>query len=183
LFTKLSRIGRKIVWQSRLLALGAKSSLVLSTSAPAIAGRQKPGTVMAKLKGESEGLDLRSEHADPRAIEDDPIDEAPDDQGEIIATAATIAVVAIGAAVFEAALLPGLALGVVAALAPRVLPNLGSAMAPMFRSSVRGAYRLGQRTREMVAEAQEHVNDIVAEANAEDRSKFAATAKQAAPAA
>jgi hypothetical protein len=112
--------------------------------------------------------------------ESDPVDEAPDDQGEIVATAATIAVVAIGAAVFEAALLPGLALGVVATLAPRVLPNIGSAMAPLFRSSVRGAYRLGQRTREAVAEAQEHVSDIVAEANAEDRAKGAKPAAQAA---
>ena len=138
---------------------------------------------MTKSKGEHEHPGLNPEHVDARAFEDDPIDEAPDDQGEIIATAATVAVVAIGAAVFEAALLPGLALGVVAALAPRVLPNLGSAMAPMFRSSVRGAYRLGQRTREMVAEAQEHVNDIVAEANAEDRSKVAEASKTPAPAA
>ena len=129
------------------------------------------------------------EREDANAVGGDAIDEAPDDQGdeapddqdEFIATAATIAVVAVGAAVFEAALLPGLALGAVAALAPRVLPNLGTAMEPMFRSSVRGVYRVGQRTREMVAEAHEHVNDIVAEADAEDRSK-AATAKATAPA-
>ncbi len=114
------------------------------------------------------GADAHSAHIDA-----DPIDEAPEDSGEIVATAATIAVVAIGAAVFEAALLPGLALGVVATLAPRVLPNVGAGLAPMFRSTVRGAYRLGQRTREMVAEAQEHVNDIVAEANAEDRANTA----------
>jgi hypothetical protein len=132
---------------------------------------------MAKLKTEGERLAAHSENEDALGL--DPIDEAPDDQGEIIA----IAVVAVGAAVFEAALLPGLALGVVAALAPRVLPNIGSAMAPMFRSSVRGAYRLGQRTREMVAEAQENVNDIVAEANAEDRSKVATDAKATDPAA
>lgn len=114
-------------------------------------------------------------------LDADPIDEAPDDSGEIVTTAATIAVVAVGAAIFEAALLPGLALGVVAALAPRVLPNVGSGLAPMFRSTVRGAYRLGQRTREMVVEAQEHVNAIVAEANAEDRAK--ATANKPATAA
>jgi hypothetical protein len=63
-----------------------------------------------------------------------------------------------------------------------VMPNIGSAMAPMFRSTVRGAYRLGQRTREMVAEAQEHVNDIVAETNAEDRSKASVPAKADEPA-
>jgi len=112
--------------------------------------------------------------------EADPIDEAPDDSGEIVTTAVTIGVVAVGAVLFEAALLPGLALGVVAALAPRVMPNIGASLAPMFRSSVRGAYKLTQRTREMVAEAQEHVHDIVAEANAEERAK---TAEPKAPAA
>jgi hypothetical protein len=114
-------------------------------------------------------------------VEHSPIEESPNDEGEIIATAAAIAVVAVGAAVFEAALLPGLALGVVAALAPRVLPNIGTAMAPMFRSSVRGVYRLGRRTREMVAEAQEHVGDIVAEADAEHRSKADASTMESAP--
>jgi hypothetical protein len=114
-------------------------------------------------------------------VDADPIDEAPEDSGEIITTAATIAVVAVGAAVFEAALLPGLALGVVAALAPRVMPNIGGAMAPMFRSTVRGAFRLGQRTREMVAEAHEHVNDIVAETNAEGRARGGAPKAAAAP--
>jgi len=132
---------------------------------------------MGKSKNENEALDMRFGHEDANAVGGDPIDEAPDDQGEIIATAATVAVVAVGAAVFEAALLPGIALGVVAALAPRVFPNVGAAMAPMLRSSVRGAYRFGQRTREMVAEAHEQVNDIVAEANAEDRSKVAPAAK------
>jgi hypothetical protein len=129
---------------------------------------------MTKSRIEGEEFDSHSTQKGARLGEDDPIDEFQDDEGEIVATAATIAVVAVGAAVFEAGLLPGLALGVVAALAPRVLPNIGTALAPMFRSSVRGVYRFGQRTREMVAEAQEHVSDIVAEANAEDRSKATA---------
>lgn len=120
------------------------------------------------------------EPSDANFDESDPIDEAPDDQGEILATAATIAVVAVGAAVFEAALLPGIALGVAATLAPRVLPSIGAAIAPALRSSVRGVYKLGQRTREAVAEAQEHVSDIVAEADAEERSR---NSKSAAPAA
>ena len=137
---------------------------------------------MGKSVNENEALGMRFGHEDANAVGGDPIDEAPDDQAEIIATAATVAVVAVGAAVFEAALLPGIALGVIAALAPRVLPNLGTAMAPLLRSSVLSAYRFGQRTREMVAEAQEHVNDIVAEANAEDRSKVASGAKVTEPA-
>ena len=132
-----------------------------------------------KIEREEHMLHAAREASDAGFDESDPIDEAPDDQGEIIATAATIAVVAVGAVIFEAALLPGIALGVAATLAPRVLPSIGAAMAPMFRSTVRGAYKLGQRTREAVAEAQEHVNDIVAEANAEDRAKATKVASAA----
>ena len=94
---------------------------------------------MAKSKIGNEEFDdyaLRG-HSHLGGDEPDPIEEAPDDQGEIVATAATIAVVAVGAAVFEAALLPGLALGVVAALAPRVMPNIGAAMARRSREVAR----------------------------------------------
>ena len=38
----------------------------------------------------------------------------------------------------------------------------------MFKSTVRGVYKFGQRTREMVAEAKEQVHDIVSEVHAED---------------
>ena len=138
------------------------------------------GPLMSSSKIESNEHRPHAAHDEPSLIDPDPIDEAPDDQGEIIATAASIAVVAVGAAVFEAALLPGIALGVVATLAPRALPSIGAVLGPMVRSSVRGVYRLGQRTREMVAEAQEHVSDIVAEADAEERSR---AAKSTAPAA
>jgi hypothetical protein len=46
------------------------------------------------------------------------------------------------------------------------LPQIGAALNPLFRSTVRGGYKIGEKTREMVAEAQEQVHDIVAEANA-----------------
>lgn len=81
--------------------------------------------------------------------------------------AATIGVVAVGAALWEVALLPGIALGAAAVLAPKYMPKMGAAVAPMFRSSVRGVYKFGQKTREMMAEAKEQVNDIVAEVHAE----------------
>jgi Protein of unknown function (DUF5132) len=86
--------------------------------------------------------------------------------GELVATVATVAVVGIGAAVFEAALLPGLVLGVAAMSVPRFFPQIGSALHPLFRSTVRGAYQIGHKTREMVAEAQEQVQDIIAEVDA-----------------
>ena len=89
------------------------------------------------------------------------------DHSDVVATVATVAVVGIGAAAFEAALLPGIVLGVAAMWLPQYFPKMGEALNPLFRSTVRGAYKLGQKTREMVAEAQEQVHDIVAEVHAE----------------
>jgi hypothetical protein len=86
---------------------------------------------------------------------------------EAVTVAATVGVVAVGAAIFEVALIPGIALGVAAMLAPKYVPKVGAALTPMFRSSVRGAYKLGQKTREMRAEAKEQMHDIVAEVHAE----------------
>jgi hypothetical protein len=106
---------------------------------------------------------------------------AQQDRDDAIATAATVGVVAVGAIIFEAALLPGLILGVAAALAPKYLPKVGSALNPLFRSSVRGAYRFGQKSREAFAEAQEHMHDIAAEVNAADEAKTKAKAAAGAP--
>ena len=96
-----------------------------------------------------------------------PSQEAHDDGGLNNAVAA-VAVVAVGAAVFEAALLPGIALGVAAVAAPKYLPKLAGALNPLFKSTVRGTYKLAQKSKEMFAEAHEQVNDIVAEVKAEN---------------
>jgi hypothetical protein len=85
-------------------------------------------------------------------------------------TVATVAVVAVGAFVFEAALIPGIALGVAAMLVPRFLPQIGSALDPLVKSTVRGAYRVGQKGHEMIAGAEGHVDNLVAE----DEAKAAA---------
>ena len=61
----------------------------------------------------------------------------------------------------------------------KYLPRMRSALHPLFRSTVRGVYKVGQKTREMVAEAQEHVHDIVAEVNAEEDMKNGAPKKSA----
>ncbi len=102
--------------------------------------------------------------------------EAASENGtsEAMTIAATVGVVAVGAALIEVALIPGIALGVAAMLAPKYVPKLGSAVTPMFRSSVRGLYKFGQKSREMMAEAKEQVSDIVAEVHAEgDKPKAA----------
>src|SRR6201997_1615060 len=96
--------------------------------------------------------------------------------GGLNKTVATVAVVAVGAALFETALLPGLALGVAAVAAPKYLPKLGAALNPLFKSTVRGTYKLAQKSKEMFAEAHEQVNDTLAEVKAEGE----AAAKQAA---
>ena len=104
--------------------------------------------------------------ADAAATNDD--HEASPLANEAVTVAATVGVVAVGVALFEVALLPGMAIGVAAMLAPRYVPKMGAALTPMFKSTVRGVYKFGQRTREMVAEAKEQVHDIVSEVHAED---------------
>jgi hypothetical protein len=96
---------------------------------------------------------------------------------ELMSTAATVGVVAIGALIFEAALLPGMVLGVCAMLAPKALPKVGTALNPLFKSAVRGAYQFSERAKEMAAEMQEQVHDIVAEV----KSEADAQPKRAAP--
>jgi BON domain len=81
----------------------------------------------------------------------EPADHSGEDRGDLLGTAATVAVVGVGAAAFEAALLPGIVLGAAAAWLPRYFPSIGEALDPLFRSTVRGAYKLGQKTREMTA--------------------------------
>jgi hypothetical protein len=110
-------------------------------------------------------FDRSAKHVDVREME--AVEPDTEDRRDLVATVATVAVVGIGAAALEAALLPGLVLGVAATCAPRFFPQIGSTLHPLFKSTVRGAYRIGQKTREMVAEAQEQVQDIVAEVNAE----------------
>ena len=106
----------------------------------------------------------------PGAPADEP-EEVEGSNDEVLATAATLGVVAVGALVFEAALIPGMILGVAAMLAPKALPKIGTALNPLFKSTVRGAFRLSQKAREVAAEMQEQVHDIVAEVKAEGDTK------------
>jgi hypothetical protein len=97
-----------------------------------------------------------------------PEEQHEQEEGGINKTVATVVVVAAGAAIFEAALLPGIVLGVAAMAAPKYLPKLANALGPVFKSTVRGTFKLAQKSKEAFAEAQEHVNDIVAEVRAEE---------------
>ena len=120
---------------------------------------------MRTPKHEGNGSLETSEHVQAPETED--IAPASEDRSDMVATVATVAVVGIAAAAFEAALRPGIVLGVAAVAAPKYVPKLGAALNPLFRSAVRGTYKIGQKTKEMLAEAHEQVNDIVAEVHAE----------------
>jgi len=98
-----------------------------------------------------------------------------------ITTAATVGVVGVAAVIFEAALIPGMIIGVAAALAPTYMPRLGAALNPLFRSTVRGAYKMGRKTREAMSEAREQMNDIVAEVHAEGTGTVEAPAAEEKP--
>jgi hypothetical protein len=66
-------------------------------------------------------------------------------------TAATVVVVAAGAAPFEVALLPGLAIGVAAIASPKHVARLGGAIARIFRSTVRATYKLAKTPKQAFA--------------------------------
>ena len=80
---------------------------------------------------------------------------------------ATVALVGLGAALIEVELVPGILLGVAAMLAPDIMPKLGRILRPMVKETVRAGYTLAEKTREVVAEAGEHIDDIVAEVRSE----------------
>ena len=98
---------------------------------------------------------------------------------DFVAKAVTVGVVAVGVAIVESALLPGVVLGAAAVLAPKYFPKLGRRLQPLFNSTVRGAYKLGRKARFAVGEIQERVTDIAAEVKAEESAE---AAEPAAPA-
>jgi hypothetical protein len=65
-------------------------------------------------------------------------------------------------------ILGGLAIGIGASvLAPVVIPVLASVVKPLSKAAIKGGYLLYEKGRETLAEVQEVVEDLVAEANAE----------------
>lgn len=85
--------------------------------------------------------------------------------GTVTATAVTVAAVGIGAAALEAALLPGVILGVAAMWLPH---DVRQAFGSLVRSAARNVYRIGESTQELIADAREQIQDIVVEVDAEN---------------
>ncbi len=84
--------------------------------------------------------------------------------GALVTTAVTALVVA----VVQPELLPGMAIGIAAALGPKLLTMLAPAVRPMMKTAVRAGYATTMKARELAAEANEQIQDLVAEARAED---------------
>jgi len=114
--------------------------------------------------GHAKAADASAEGAE---TEHDEAAENGSGRPDFVTTATTIGVVAVAAAIFDVALIPGLVLGVAAAFAPKYVPKLGERLEPLFNSTVRGAYKMTRKARSAVAEAQERMSDIAAEVDAE----------------
>jgi len=97
-------------------------------------------------------------------VEEDVVAENSERHSGISGTAIAVTAVGHGAVAFEAALLPGVVLGVAAMWLPH---DARQAFAPLAKSTVRGVYKIGQKSKELIADVQEQIQDIVAEVDAE----------------
>ncbi len=83
---------------------------------------------MVTVSNPDRGVSRANEPADPAPIVDG---DEPGLAQDFVTTAATVGVIAAGAALFEAALIPGMVIGGAAVLAPRILSRLRKSLAPM----------------------------------------------------
>jgi len=101
-------------------------------------------------------------------VEEEAVADNSEHHGGVSGTAIAVTAVGLGAVVFEAALLPGVVLGVAAMWLPH---DVRQAFAPLAKSAakstVRGVYKIGRKSKELIADAQEQIQDIVAEVEAE----------------
>ena len=141
-----------------------------TTLAFAAVSRDEAFENMPRHSEKAYGPDGNAEEDPMGGPEDEQSARAVDAGQDFLVDATTVGVICVGAALFEAALIPGMIIGVVAMLAPKALPRLGDAIEPAFRSAVRGAYKVGQKARYVVSEAEEQIRDVIAEENATAKS-------------
>ena len=98
-------------------------------------------------------------------VEEEAVADNSEHHGGVSGTAIAVTAVGLGAVAFEAALLPGILLGVAAMWLPH---DARQAFAPLAKSTVRGVYKIGQKSKELIADVQEQIQDIVAEVDAEN---------------
>ena len=109
-----------------------------------------------------------AEHAAEQAASSETVPPASSGpSNDTISTVAAVGIVGIAAALFEASLIPGIILGVAAVAAPKYAGRVTEGLRPMFSSAVKGCSKLAMKGRSAFAEAQEHVQDLMAEARSE----------------
>ena len=107
---------------------------------------------------------MADEERDDYEAEGDGMPEVLEEEGSsLLGTLITGAAVAL----IKPDLLPGMAVGVAAALGPKLLPAVGSLLRPVVKTAVRAGYATAIATRGVVAEAGEQVQDLIAEARAD----------------
>lgn len=96
--------------------------------------------------------------------------DGAEQSNDVASKVAIAGVIGVGAALIEISLIPGILVGAAAVLAPKYLPGLRDRLRPMLKHTIRGVYKATEKTREALAEAQEQVQDIMAEARHEEAS-------------
>jgi len=81
----------------------------------------------------------------------------------------TIGPVGAGNIIFEAALVPGILLSIAAIAVSGRATEFKSTLFPIVRSTIRSVQTVSQEVREIIAETQEKMDDILAEIEAEQR--------------
>ena len=81
------------------------------------------------------------------------------------------AVVAIATAVLLPEFLPAVLIGAGATLVPRLLPGVGSTFRPMMKTMVRAGFAAFSTVQSLAAEAGEQLQDVLAEVQAEQRTR------------
>ena len=89
------------------------------------------------------------------------------------------AVVGVAAVLVEAELLPGILLGVAAMMLPKIFPGITDFARPLVKSSIGLGYKAMVKTQQLVAEASDHAQDMLAEIRSEARRAPALEARRA----
>jgi hypothetical protein len=79
-------------------------------------------------------VDVNAGNGQPEDVSEPGAEDTVHSSDDFVAEVATIGVVAVGVAVVEAALLPGVVIGVAAALAPKYLPKLSTRLKPLLKA-------------------------------------------------
>lgn len=124
----------------------------------------------------SENIDIKANEVQPEklsyAIEDEKWGKKLVQRGKDVlstqtSSVATAAAVIVGAALIEVELIPGLVIGAGAILLGKLFPEITDYVRPVIKGALRAGYSATHKVRQIISEANEQVNDLVAEVKQE----------------